>query len=93
MQQACRARRAKLPPLTPKVQLSLPGRALLSRLSCPPVSTTTALPAQTVPRASANSSRPPVLEARPCANQAAGAKATSATTPPSNSPAAHQRFN
>ena len=54
-QQAWRARSSRPRPLTPTVQSSRPGSALASRLPGPPVSTTTALPDQTVPRASASS--------------------------------------
>ena len=61
------------------------------RLSGPPVSTGTALPFQTVPRASDRSSLCWVRVATASASQVAGAKATRATTPPKTSPAQPQR--
>ena len=68
-----------------------PGSRDASALPGPPVSTATALPAQTVPRASASSTRSPLTDATQRASQAAGAKASNATAAPSTAPATAQR--
>ena len=75
MQQSSSSRTSTALPRQAACQRSRPGSAEASRLSGPPASTACALPDQTVPRASASSSRCCVAEATPRASQFAGAKA------------------
>ena len=72
-------------------QVARPGSALASRLPGPPVSTGSALPFHTVPRASVSNNCSPVAEDTVAASQAAGAKATRPISTPSNAPASAQR--
>ena len=90
-QQAWRRRSSSPRPRQPIDHSSRPGRLLASRLSSPAVSTSTALPDQTVPRASASSTRSSVAWATARASQAAGAKAISATMAPTTRPQIAQR--
>ena len=71
-------------------QVVRPGRAVASRLSVPPVSTSWAEPSQTVPRASANTTRPPDALCTPDASQRAGAKKMTASSTPHTPPATAQ---
>src|SRR3989344_2425790 len=66
------------------------GRAALSWLAEPPVSTSWAEPVQTVPRACSNCTCPPVALATLCASQCAGANATTAGTTPATAPTSAQ---
>ena len=90
-QQAWRARSSAPRPRQAKRHSSRSGNALASRLPGPPVSTDSALPSHSVPRASVSSSRSSVADATAEASQAAGAKATRPSVAPINAPAAAQR--
>ncbi len=76
----------------PRFHCSRPGNALASRLSGPPVSTATALPDHTVPRASANRMRRSVADATAEASHAAGANATMPNSTPTIAPQIAQRI-
>ncbi|MNV51527.1 hypothetical protein D3C71_1435790 [compost metagenome] len=71
-------------------QSTRPGRAVRSLLALPPVSTSCADPAHTVPRGCSSKSCPPVAWATPSASQRAGAKATIAGNTPSKAPTSAQ---
>ena len=90
-QQAWRSRSSGVRPAKPSRQCRRSGSAAASRLPAPPVSTGSALPLQTVPRASVSSSRPPVAASTREASQPAGTKATSPASAPITAPMPAQR--
>ena len=78
-------------PLGRAVQARRPGNAELSRLPGPPVSANTALPDQTLPRASTSVRRCCVAADTPAATQLAGAKQMSPISAPLRAPSQPQR--